>query len=320
VGVVSALALVVQAAAAAAAADCESRYSEFLARFASKERSSDRYTRFCSTLAYIDERNGANGAFTLSTNQFSDWTQEEFQAMLGGVAPDYESPEVRAIIAEASPQEEAAVTEVPPADSAVDWRAFMPPIKDQGMCPSCWAFAAVAVVDFGATSSHSEQQVMDCGWTGCRPGTPIVALGYLRFAGSDSERAYPYQGTSEKCTSKRGLASAHISHLQIIFGEAQLATAASQRVVAVCIHAEKFTDFGHYSSGVYDGTCGSGKDGHCVAVVGYAPGYWIIRNSWGTTWGMEGYAHFKRGVNLCNIGWGGSITARAAASQTQILV
>jgi len=317
-GVVSTLALVVPAAAAA---DCESRYSEFLTRFEGKEKSSDRYNRFCSTLAYIEEKNAANGAYTLGTNQFSDWTQEEFKATLGGEKPDYESPEIRALISEASPQEEADRTEVPLANRTVDWRASMPPIKDQGGCPSCWAFAAVAVVDFGAASSHSEQQILDCGWAGCRPGTPILGLAYLRLAGSYSERNYPYRGKSEKCSSKGVSASAQISHLQLIFGEAQLAKAASQRVVAVCINAEKFMDFQSYASGVYDSDCGSGlKEGHCVAVVGYAPGHWIIRNSWGATWGMEGYAYFKRGVNLCNIGWGGSITAHAASSQAQILV
>lgn len=60
------------------------------------------------------------------------------------------------------------------------------------------------------------------------------------------------------------------------------------------------SSFMSYHSGVWDKSCGSGG-GHAVAVVGYKKGYWIIRNSWGSTWGVEGHVYFKKGVNLCAI-------------------
>merc|ERR1719247_3902862 len=62
----------------------------------------------------------------------------------------------------------------------------------------------------------------------------------------------------------------------------------------------------HYHKGVYDQQCGSGA-GHCVAAVGYASDYWIIRNSWGKQWGQNGHIYFKKGSNLCGIESQGTI-------------
>jgi len=66
-----------------------------------------------------------------------------------------------------------------------------------------------------------------------------------------------------------------------------------------------FANFMSYTSGVYGSTTGSEKGGHAVALIGYGVEggvkYWLVQNSWGTNWGMEGFAKFKRGVNLAGI-------------------
>merc|ERR1712004_491341 len=59
---------------------------------------------------------------------------------------------------------------------------------------------------------------------------------------------------------------------------------------------------------------GDASDGHCLAVVGYTEDYWIIRNSWGSSWGQDGYMYFQRGSNLCNIGHRGAAIATAIYS------
>merc|ERR1712004_112297 len=196
----------------------------------------------------------------------------------------------------------------------VDWRSSMPPIKDQGHCGACWAFAAIDVVDFEAAGSHSEQQLVDCSGQGCGGGNPFSALTYLQGPGSDAESTYPYTGKDGSCGQDGRITQATVSNVQAVDGEDDIAAAASNQVVAVCINAGSFDDFQSYSSGVYDSDCGDASDGHCLAVVGYTEDYWIIRNSWGSSWGQDGYMYFQRGSNLCNIGHRGAAIATAIYS------
>merc|ERR1719161_2412640 len=80
----------------------------------------------------------------------------------------------------------------------------MPPVKTQKACGSCWAFAAIAVLDFQAGGSHSEQQLVDCSGGGCE-GYPVTrAFYYLFDHGSNTESQYPYTGTPGSCVAKSG--------------------------------------------------------------------------------------------------------------------
>jgi len=286
---------------------CDEEYNRFLARFPDKEASSYRKNVFCRRLEHIQTRNSdANGRFTLGVNQFSDLTKDEFRTMLGGHPLDYGSPLVNDSLFK--PNGLSAPL------GSVDWRASMPPIKDQGSCGSCWAFAAVAVVDFQAGGSHSEQQLLDCSGHACGGWHSFDALRYLQDKGSDAESEYPYTGTNGSCRQDGLRARATVSNVQSVDGEDDIAAVASTRVVAVSINAGSFDDFQSYSSGVYESDCGDSSFGHAVAVVGYTQDYWIIRNSWGTGWGLNGYMYFKRGSNLCNIGHRGAATATAVSS------
>lgn len=82
-------------------------------------------------------------------------------------------------------------------------------------------------------------------------------------------------------------------------GEKNLATAVSERVVSVGIVADHLM---HYTGGIFDILWCSGRIDHAVNVVGYGDGYWILRNSWGTTWGEEGYFRMVRGKKKCGLG------------------
>jgi len=288
--------LLLAALATCAVGDCEIDYKKFLAEFPQKYRSNERKSIFCATVALIKETNHANRGFTLAVNEFSDWTKGELEAMLGD-APNSSDPVVPASTFTPQPNN------VYP--SFVDWRNRMPEVKDQGHCGSCWAFAAIAVVDFGAGSSHSEQQLVDCAYPypNCNGGgSHTQALSYLSDHGSDAESMYPYVGKDESCYQSSRWPAARVWNVQTIYGEGNLAAAVSQGVVAVAINAGSFGRFFSYKYGVYDSDCGGGDSGHAVAVVGYAVDYWIIRNSWGPGWGMHGHMYFKRGRNLCAIG------------------
>jgi hypothetical protein len=120
---------------------------------------------------------------------------------------------------------------------------------------------------------------------------------------SNTESSYGYTGQKGICyTSKIGT---QISNVQeVASNEDALAVAAANQVVSIGITFEKGTgrSFMNYKSGVFDGVCQNKDPGrHAIATVGVQSDYFIVRNSWGVTWGMGGYAFIKRGSNVCDL-------------------
>jgi len=287
---------------ASAFADCEPEYEKFLTEFR-KTSSPERRKIFCANWERIQEINQANGSFQVDWNERSDWTQEEVQGLLGGIALDFNSTEVKDSLY--TPPENF----VPAA--AADWRRYMPAVKNQGRCGSCWAFAAIDVVDFYAGSSHSEQQLVDCSGQGCGGGSPFHALRYLERYGSISESSYPYRGNDGRCQRSGKQIAARVWNVRSYWNEAGLAAMVSKQPTAICIYGGGGFAFVSYRSGVFNADCGSRNEGHCLGAVGFTSGYWILRNSWGPRWGQAGHMYFKRGVNLCTIGTRGGAAAYA---------
>jgi len=200
----------------------------------------------------------------------------------------------------------------------VDWRTknAVTPVKNQESCGSCWAFSttgstegAVAIAT-GKLVSLSEQQLVDCskaeGNHGCQGGLMDYGFKYIiENGGIDSEQDYPYTAKNGVCNSRK--AASHVSEIKSFQDvraddESDLAKAITQQPVSVAIEADQ-TAFQHYRGGVFDGTCGTQLD-HGVLAVGYTSDAWIVKNSWGATWGMQGYIEMKRGVSrkgICGI-------------------
>merc|ERR1711902_393 len=155
---------------------------------------------------------------------------------------------------------------------------------------SCWAFSATGAIECGYAikngklNSLSEQQLVDCagrqyGCAGCSGGQMTGGMQYAADNGglcSESEYSYTARDGSCKASS--------------------LEEATAESCVSIGIEADQ-TAFQHYSSGVLTGTCGTSID-HGVLVVGYGTSgsqqYWKVKNSWGKTWGMEGYVDICR--------------------------
>jgi len=194
------------------------------------------------------------------------------------------------------------------------------PVPTQGECGSCWAFASIgsvetcAFVDSGQLVALSAQQLMDCstsyGNEGCNGGLMDQAYQYMIDAkGIDSEKCYPYiQVQNDTCNYQPSCCKAVLKGYKDVQAENETALqyATSQSSVAVGIDASQ-QSFQFYSSGIYyEPACSSTNLDHSPLVVGWGfsqqSDYWIVRNSWGTSWGNQGYILMSRNRdNNCGI-------------------
>eukprot|EP01084_Bolivina_argentea_P302401 521966_1 len=201
---------------------------------------------------------------------------------------------------------------------SVDWTTHDPPVvtpvKNQGQCGSCWSFSATGAMECqyaiktGTLNSLSEQQLVDCagiryGCEGCNGGEMTGAMKYAANEGGlCSETEYPYTARGGECkASSCGTkydASTGVDKVTPDDSSA-LQAAVAQGCVSIGIEADQ-TAFQHYKSGVLDGKCGTSVD-HGVLIVGYGSesgqDYWKVKNSWGDTWGEDGYVLICRNCN-----------------------
>lgn len=256
--------------------------------------------------------------FALAVNEYSDLTFDEFKAkFLGDDAPlvtdtnENNDRRLETQIPEISPQIRQLTPITTPFSwpvtaTAVDWRLknAVTPIKNQGSCGSCWAFAEIAAVEsayaiFKETvlKNLSEQELVDCQTlaAGCSGGSPTDGFSYIQSKGISSETAYPYVTAKKVCkVSKAGTGLNKITgYKSVPVGPDALAAVLRKTVTrnSLCVDAA----FQSYSSGVYNSPaiCTS-SNGHAVNAIGFnfsnpANRYFIIKNSWGTSWGQSGF-------------------------------
>ena len=193
------------------------------------------------------------------------------------------------------------------------------PIKDQGQCGSCWSFSTTGSVEgctFIATGklvSLSEQDLVDCstaqGDQGCDGGLMDDAFQYIiQNKGIDTESCYPYTAEDGTCHYSKSCCGATITgYTDVTSGdEKALLEAVYKTPVSIAIDASQ-SSFQFYSGGVYsDSGCSSQQLDHGVLAVGYGStggsDYWIVKNSWGSSWGLSGYIWMARNDNnMCGV-------------------
>jgi len=238
-------------------------------------------------------------------NEMSFMTDSEKSSFTGLNVSFYHSLEKR------SPHVAKAVKLEKRSDSNSWWSSdntWVTAIKDQGQCGSCWAFAAVSVLESkakiagGSLVQLSEQEVIDCNSDGaeCEGGWYTNAWNYVHNNGRlASSASYSYAGAKGSCNSgsySNALTRSINSYTAWtgVNSEALLATGidSGPMAVAVCVG----DNFMAYSSGTFNEAVDVGIN-HAVVAIGYDSTRFLIRNSWGTSWGIVGHIYLKRGVS-----------------------
>ncbi|KAL6841023.1 hypothetical protein ACP4OV_028992 [Aristida adscensionis] len=286
------------------------RHEEWMAQYgrvykdaAEKAR---RYEVFKDNVAFIESFNAGNHKFWLGANQFADLTNEEFRATkYKGFKPNFTRLQT------GFRYENLSIDALP---TTVDWRTkgAVTPIKNQGQCGCCWAFSAVAAMEgivklsTGNLISLSEQELVDCDIhsmdEGCEGGWMDSAFDFvIKNGGLTTESGYPYKAVDGKCKNGSKSAATIKGHEDVpANNEAALMKAVANQPVSVAVDAGDRT-FQLYSGGVMTGSCGTELD-HGIAAIGYGvesdgTKYWILKNSWGTTWGEHGFLRMEKDIS-----------------------
>jgi C1A family cysteine protease len=304
------LGLVATASAAVISGDVMSAFLDFQKTY-DKSYSDAEFAKrlqiFNDNLERVNKLNAEHiligGEAVHGVTQFMDLTPEEFKAMYLTYVPRNETVDRPLLELDG------------PLAAVVDWRTkgAITPVKDQGQCGSCWAFSATEAIESyfflktGKLETLSPQQITSCDKVdgGCNGGWPYRAYEYVKGAGGlESEADYPYTsgsgstGTCKFVPSKVVAGTGLTGYTSIQRSESQLQAALNNGPASVCVAADAFQT---YRGGILK-SC-PGQIDHCVQAVGYDSGnnYWIVRNSWATTWGEQGYIRIAMGQDLCQI-------------------
>lgn len=282
----------------------------FSRNYESDEEETTRFENFKNFLAKIDENNLAEqtqgkGMAIHGITKFADLSVDEFKThYLGYVAPS--STPTKKII----PQLAAS------ANTVMDWSGiYTTAVKDQGYCGSCWAFSATEQIEsdsirLGLTTTDitlSPEQIVQCDNVdaGCNGGNTETAFEYVQKAGGlQSDVDYPYTSyydVTGSCVSNSSEYIVTVTDYYSIEGESEMASyVLSTGPLSICLSAETWST---YTSGILT-TCPNEVD-HCVQAVGVNldENYWIVRNSWGTEWGLDGYIWLEYGSDMCSISY-----------------
>jgi len=297
--------------------ELKAKFADFTHKYQkvyTKAEFAQRFENFKASIARAERHQISNSDATYGITKFSDMSTEEFKSkvlMTNRPARVERQTPIGVTVADPNPP------------STFDWRDknAVTAVKDQGQCGSCWAFSASEAIESAwilkghATKSSinlSPQQIVDCdtidGVQGCNGGLTESAYQYIMQAGGQEQiKDYPYTAVNGQCKFNKADVDATISgYKPIAKDETALTTnLANIGPLSICLDAAHWQD---YQKGVMSAAqccplrCSLD---HCVQLVGYNSNattpYWIVRNSWNTDWGIDGYIWLAMGHNTCGL-------------------
>ena len=267
----------------------------------------------------IRAHNTRSSSYKLGISAHTDKTEEEWTTYMKGYNREVAFATQGA--AHTPPPVEQPAVALP---DALDWREhkIVTDVKDQASCGSCWAFSATETMESavakatGRLVTLAPQEYVDCapnprqcgGTGGCEGSTQWLAFNFSVGHGLSLSADYNYtarEGTCRERSVASAVSIAGYERLQSNDYSSLLTALATHGPIAISVSAT----WRHYEEGVYDDKCGTTID-HAVQLVGYgtdeASGkmYWLVRNSWGTSWGESGYIRIRRygeGAEPCGV-------------------
>ncbi|KAJ0173805.1 hypothetical protein K1T71_010954 [Dendrolimus kikuchii] len=256
------------------------------------------------------------GTATYGLTRFADLTYEEFSTKYMGLKPSLKEDN-------RMPTRPATIPNVDVPES-FDWREFdaVTAVKDQGSCGSCWAFSVTGNIEgqwkmqSGELLSLSEQELVDCDKMdqGCDGGLMDNAYRAIeQLGGLELENDYPYEAGDDKCVYNKTLSKVQISGaVNISSNETDMAKwLVKNGPISIGINANAMQFYMGGISHPWRTLCNPKNLDHGVLLVGYGikdyplfnkrlP-YWIVKNSWGPSWGEQGYYRVFRGDGTCGV-------------------
>ncbi|CAD8204614.1 unnamed protein product [Paramecium pentaurelia] len=272
------------------------RYSTF--------ENTHRFGIFKQNYAYVQEHQKRFEAgletYELGMNIFADISVEEFEAKYLNfrASNKYQSDQIF----------RGEGRQIP---DSVDLRndGLVGPVQNQGSCGSCWAFSAVGALETalrqsGATTVElSEQELVDCvkggeyESDGCNGGFMFESFDYASKYGIAIKSEYTYVAVAQECQSKKTKTRYQFNgfvEVESLNSQAYL-EAASQHALSVGVNARGI-NFQLYRKGIFSSVCDGKVESlnHAIVNVGYASDYYLLKNSWGLSWGEAGFIRFAR--------------------------
>jgi C1A family cysteine protease len=278
--------------------------------YATPEEEQVRFENFQHSIDRVISRNAVSSGARYGLTKFSDLSVEEFKSTFLGSVPPSPLPSAPVL-----PKKDIEVPQT------FDWRNtnMVTPVKNQEQCGSCWAFSTVENIesiwciknnlDCTTFTPLSPQEIVDCDTTdnGCSGGWPSNAYQFvISEGGLETAANYPYTAQDGTCNFQSNEVAVTISSWQYATQNSDESTLQTNLVgwgaLSVCVDASSWQD---YTGGVLMAADCTNNIDHCVQLVGYdmtqSTPFWIVRNSWGTDWGENGYIRLQYGQDTCAV-------------------
>jgi len=286
--------------------------------YSSLHEETQRKVNFKHNLRYIQSMNRAGHSYTLAVNHLADMTEDERRMLRGRHSSDTKNNGGRPF--------EMSHQDVVTAPDSVDWRLYgaVSQVKDQAACGSCWSFGTTGTIEgayflkTGSIIRLSQQMLVDCSWgegnNGCDGGEDFRAYHWImKTGGLATEEEYgQYEGIDGYCQPNATRTVQIKGFVNVTPGDLTALKVAIFKYGPISVGIDaSHPSLSFYANGVYyEPACGNKPDDldHAVLAVGYGEllgqKYWLIKNSWSTYWGNNGYVLMSQKDNNCGVATG----------------